>query len=310
MVESVEVAVPSGLLVNATHGRGRYSLESFTGTEGQLGIVTGLTFPLKSRPELCVHYVTNPKDIESAAHLLRDLASMDHPPLGIRLVSGKFPALLGDTRRSVGKHGPLLAVLFEGPQGDAARFDDVLRQVAGRSGTDIVRSGEARDFFEIQSTDLASRAGKAMVRSGEILIGLDRLTGFLATVERASRGEVLVDTQVVDRGLAMVMISYFADRSGLPEVVRDVPATVRTSLAAIGFGGRPYGLGIWNCPFAKKALGGRLKALRVIKNETDRLKILNPGKFFSLTTRSGLPVGEWAYRFGLRIFGRSLRKEV
>jgi hypothetical protein len=86
-------------------------------------------------------------------------------------------------------------------------------------------------------------------------------------------------------------------------VVRDVPLTVGTSLAALRCGGKPYGLGIWNSPFSKGILGRARKDLQAIKNDTDRLKILNPGKFFSLTTGTGLPIWAWSYKVGLRMIG-------
>ncbi len=300
-LESLEAAVPSGILVNAGHGRGRYSIESFTGTEGQLGIITGLTFSLKTRPERRAYYVVGPVPAEDGAKALRDLARRDDPPLGLRFLSGKFAALLGDVGSS-GGCGPTLALLFEGKESDVRGFGEHLKELAGRLGVDL-RSDGAHKVFETQFTDVAARPAKTVVRSGEVLIELDRLGGFIMALEGESGGEILMDIQVVDRGLALVMTCYLTDRHDLPPVVRDVPLTVRTSLAAIRHGGRPYGIGIWNSPFSKNILGKERKNLEVIKKDTDRLKILNPGKFFSLTTGSGLPVWGWTYRIGLHMIG-------
>jgi hypothetical protein len=100
--------------------------------------------------------------------------------------------------------------------------------------------------------------------------------------------------------LAVVMASYLLEGPGFPRVIRDVPATIGISQAAMDAGGRPYGFGLWNTPFAAKVLGNARKNLKAIKQETDRLNTLNPGKFFSLTMGSGLPVWSWVYGLGLR----------
>jgi FAD/FMN-containing dehydrogenase len=300
-LESLEVAAPSGLLVNAAHGGGRYSIESFTGTEGQLGIITGVTLSLKKRPQRRVHHVMGPVTAGDGVEALRGLAGLDDPPLGLRLMSGRFPQLAAGTGSKVGG-GALLAFLFEGDENGAAGFSRLLEGMAVRLGADIGSDEAAQRVFGKRFTDVAGEA-KTVVLSGEVLIGLDRLAEFTKILEGVGGQEMLVDTQVVDRRLALVVTSYLTDRGDLPGVVRDVPLTVRTSLAAIGVGGRPYGLGIWNSPFSKSVLGQERKHLEMIKNDTDRLRILNPGKFFSLTTGSGLPVWGWTYRIGLSMAG-------
>jgi hypothetical protein len=159
----------------------------------------------------------------------------------------------------------------------------------------------ARTIFETDVPGIAAKLDKALLLLGEILINLDVLPGFLGAIRKLASGEVLFDIQVVDRGLALVMLHGLDDAGGLPPVVRHVPATLRTSELALRFGGRPYGIGIWNTPLAGRVMGKGYCALKTIKRETDRLGILNPGKFFGLTTGSGLPVWGGAYRLGMRM---------
>jgi glycolate oxidase len=302
ILDSLEAAVPSGLLVTAGHGGGRYSIESFARTEGQMGIVTSLTFPLKRKPDLRAHYIIGPVALEAAQQGLRDLAGLDNPPFGLRLLAGGFPRILGPAR-STAEDGLLLVALFEGSETDAVRFEKRANEVSGRLCTEV-RGGEtARRVFETQFTEFAEDGVKTVVRSGEVLVGIDRLEGFLKPLVSESGGDLVLDCQVVGRDLVLVMACYIMDGRGLPPVIRDVPLTVRISLAALRCGGRPYGLGIWNSPFSKRVLGGEWKGLRAIKNDTDRLKILNPGKYFSLITAGGLPVWGLPYRIGLRMIG-------
>jgi hypothetical protein len=157
----------------------------------------------------------------------------------------------------------------------------------------------ARSAFDTGFAEAAYGLDRKVVLCGEVVVGLDRLEALIGLLKAPSDGRILVDTQVVDRGLALVSACYLVDEPGSPIVMRDVPATVRLSQASVRCGGRPYGIGIWNGPFANSILGKRRKSLQVIKSETDRLRTLNPGKFFSMTTSSGLPVWNWTYKIGL-----------
>jgi hypothetical protein len=74
---------------------------------------------------------------------------------------------------------------------------------------------------------------------------------------------------------------------------------------AAAAGGKPYGIGVWNTPLARRVFGQRYKDLKMIKKETDRIRILNPGKFFSLTTNAGWPVWGPSLRLMLRLAVRS-----
>ena len=83
-------------------------------------------------------------------------------------------------------------------------------------------------------------------------------------------------------------------------------ARVRGMVArGVGMGGVPYGVGLWNSPYIDVVLGSRKKELRRIKSEVDRLRIMNPGKFFHMTTRSGLRIPGWAMSAYFGIAGRS-----
>jgi FAD/FMN-containing dehydrogenase len=302
IVESLEVAVPSGLLVTAGHGRGRYCIESFTGTEGQLGVITALTFSLKVRPDRRAYYALGPVNPKDAVEALCDLAGLEDPPLGLRLLSGNIAALPGGSGSS-SPSGFVLSMLCEGRERDIGHFREHLGSLAVGMHADLRSDDDAQGLFESRFQDVAYERNKTLVRTGEVLIGLDRLAAFVGVLADEAGGETLVDVQVVDRGLALAVTCRLMDRCDSPRVIRDVPLTVETSLAAIRHGGRPHGLGIWNSPLAKHVLGKERKSLKAIKDETDRLNILNPGKFFSLTTGGGLPVWGLTYRIGLRMIG-------
>jgi FAD/FMN-containing dehydrogenase len=302
-VESMEVVVPSGILVRSDRGDGRYSIGSFSGTEGQLGIVTSLTFPVKTGPEMVSYRAAVGGRAGEGLELLERLCALDPPPVGNRLLVGS----LGRTWAGTGGlalKGPVVAALFEGSEAAVRKSDAGFTAAASGFGVEILGGEEAGGIFEMQATDPVVGTQESLVRCGEITIAVDRLTRFIAVLEKALGDRGLLDIRVVDRGLALVMVFAAAQRPQLPPVVRDVPATFRISQVALQLGGRPYGIGIWNTPLAGRALGRARKSLKVIKQETDRPMILNPGKFFKLTTSNGLPVWGWPYKLGLDLIRR------
>jgi FAD/FMN-containing dehydrogenase len=303
-VESLEVAVPSGILVNAGHGSGRYSIESLAGTEGQLGIVTRLTFPVVRKPGETAYRLVGIKTVGDGVELLKALSAFDPSPLGIRLVSSGFAGLLLGRQEEQGTgRRPVLATAFRGGEAEVRKFDEMLKRRVSGLGVEISGDEEARAAFETQMTQAETGVGKTIMRSGEVLVGLDVLAGLVGGLEKDAKGGMLWEAQVVARDRALAAVWRLVDAPGLPRVVRDVPMTVRVSERAVRSGGVPYGIGIWNTPFAGKAMGPARKELRVIKDETDRIKILNPGKFFEFTTSSGLPVWRPAYQAGMRLLG-------
>jgi FAD/FMN-containing dehydrogenase len=117
----------------------------------------------------------------------------------------------------------------------------------------------------------------------------------------AEARSLMCEYTLVERG--RVMLRAYSASEGAGRMRRDVPTTVKVVSLAAGLGGKPYGLGIWNSPHYRLVLGDYHKDFRVIKRETDRIGILNPGKFFRITTNHGVPVPGWLFSIGLRLAG-------
>jgi hypothetical protein len=259
---------------------------------------------VKRKDEVTYHSTVAFSRLEDGIEVLKRLSTMDPAPLGNRLILGNLRGAPGYAEASPVWRAPIVAALFEGSETAVRKFDTDLKAIASGLGLEVQSGDGARSAFETQFTDLAAGLNRTLVRSGEILIGLDSLPELLGILEGASEGGALIDVQVVDRGLALVMVCALAGGPGLPPVVRDVPVTVRISQAALGCGGRPYGIGIWNTPISGRVLGKARRVLKAIKHETDRPMILNPGKFFTLTAANGLPVWGWAFKLGLGLITR------
>lgn len=300
-VVSLEVGLPSGFLVKATGQEGRYSIPSFAGTEGQVGIVTAATISIIGLPEKRETFRVAPGDLAKGMDLFEDIRSLDSPPHSVDLLSAGAARLYGR-----GWEEPVLMVTGEGP---AAEVDGLARSIkgllAGR-GMDIETAGDAREAWAARLSNILDGTDESPFMSGGLLFSDDGMRRFvLYLIEKNENDpDLLFECRAVDRGRNLVTLGYRSKRQSLDPL--KAFARVRGFTAAgAGMGGVPYGVGLWNSPYIDVILGKRKKELRRVKSEVDRLRIMNPGKFFSMTTRSGLRVPGWAMRAYFGFAGRS-----
>jgi glycolate oxidase len=301
-VKSLEAAVPSGILIDAGEGNGRYSIRSFSGTEGQAGIVTGATFSVTDLPETrCSHliYVGRPED---GCGLLERFSGMEHPPHLVRMVDAGLAALLAPRWNLQDRGSAFVIVAGRGDAGRMKELDAAVKAEAVRAGLEVESLGEAGGPWDACFSHLDREGPQSITLAGEVIVGADRLAQLIGKLRPLTeKKNLMFEYTLVERGLVMVRVVSAGGRAG--RIGRDVSATVGIVSLAAGLGGRPYGLGIWNSPYCRLALGEYYRDFKVIKRETDRIGILNPGKFFRVTTNHGVPVPGWLLSIGLRLAG-------
>ncbi len=297
---ALQVGLPSGILVEATGAEGRYSIPTFAGTEGQIGIVTAATFTVKRAPDKRATYVLRLKKFSDGMPLYLKLAALESPPDSVDLLSRGAAMELGR-----GWDSPLLLVSETGSAADVMRLAGALKDMVGGSGREIDASLDVREVFKMRLSALRGRGGEVPFYSGSLLVGADRLAGLVSNITGGGgRPDLALECRAVDRGTTLLTVGCGAQPGSVSPL--QAFALIRSIVAAgAGMGGVPYGVGLWNSPYIDVILRGRIKELRRIKSEVDRLRIMNPGKFFSMTTRSGLRVPGWAMRAFLGLVGRS-----
>lgn len=300
-IVSLEVGLPSGFLVKATGQEGRYSIPSFAGTEGQVGIITGATFPVVKSPERIETFAILLKNFNDGIDLLEDIRRFESPPHSVELASSGSAGMYG--------RGWEEAVLMVTEEGDAAEVEGLARRLkdllAGR-GLEIQAQVDAGEVRAARFSCIIEDRGTRPYMSAGLLFSPDGMKRFvLYIIERnATDPDFLFECRAVDRDRNLVTFGYMAPPERLSPL--KALARVRAILAAgAGMGGVPYGVGLWNSPYIDIVMGKRKKELRRIKGEVDRLRIMNPGKFFSMTTRSGFRVPGWAMRAYFGLAGRS-----
>jgi glycolate oxidase len=307
-VVSLEVALPSGILVNASHGTGRYSMSSFTGVEGQIGVITRISLPVTEIPERRFAGLMRPSRGESAVDILSELAGLEPLPVWATLSSRGRSSQESETERRGVEAAPLLMIAYEGKTADVVRFDRKVKEVARRHGLEIEHGDHITQLWQDRFDSSRTDRTRTVCLAGEILIGTAGLASLIEDITQSlpKRRQAVYECHLVDRGRALLMVTYLIDERRPAGLVRDVLATARAASLGMKAGGMPYGIGLWNSAYSKSILGREYKRIKAIKREVDRLGILNPGKFFGLTTNAGLPVPGWVYKSIVRV-GRGFR---
>jgi FAD/FMN-containing dehydrogenase len=296
LIVSLEAALPSGFLVEATGSEGRYSIPTFAGTEGQVGIVTRVTMKVGRVPEKRAAYLVPLPGFEAGLPVFEGLASMEQAPMSVEVVNRAASRLYGP-----GRDADFLLATYEGATKEVEAFTHALQRLL-TAGLEADASVDVRRLREARFTSEKTAAGEGSLYSGALLFDGNGLRRFLAyALERGRRDESMtIECLAVARGRFLARVGFPAGPDGTARA--GAFWRLRNAVAqGARMGGVPYGAGLWNSPYIDVIVGDRKKELRRIKDEVDRLHAMNPGKFFSMTTSSGLPVPAWLMR---ALFGR------
>ncbi len=307
-IRSMEVAVPSGILLDAGEGDGRYSIRSFAGTERQAGIVTGMTFSVRDLPDKRCCHIFHLRKLEDGCGLIEFFSRMERPPHLVKMVDKNLAAASAARWNLGDRNVAFVVVAEEGSAGRIEEFAATVKAEAARAGMEIENLGEDNAPWDAYFSHMDPDGEQSIVLAGEALVGTGRLARFIDLMRPvADDRNLMCEYTLVRSGRVMIRAVRLQEgRHGL--LVRDVPATAKVVSLAAGLGGMPYGLGIWNSSHSRLALGDYHRNFKVIKRETDRIRILNLGKFFGMTTNSGIPVPGWLFSIGIRLAG-GLRAE-
>ena len=245
-------------------------------TEGQLGIIAGLTLRVRRRaPHRLVGLVL--PDLEAAQSYVAKLLDTGARPR-TAVLPGPSEELVEDT-----PHGEVLLL-------ECARGTDLPE--LDKPGAHNLAPALTAHLWRRRFFPMDNGMGPLFLASEALL----PLTGAAAFVERARKvarrfGVPLhAHCHTVRAGgdpELLVLLLFPADpRQGWHHLMLTPLAAVLTSMAA-GMGGRPYGVGIWNTPFAADHFGAaRYRELAERKRTLDPEGLLNPGKFFRVGTEA------------------------
>ncbi|MGQ9811253.1 MAG: FAD-binding oxidoreductase [bacterium] len=293
-IVSMQVAIPSGLVIDASKDGLRYSIRSFTGTEGQMGVVTLLRFKIRR--------ITQDKHtVFCLSGKLSSLIKVASQVLDSSNVQGAMTILSSGVCKmiSIDAVEDITLLIDLGDQTDStfeSLIDGFVREID--SSVRMIKL----DLSPMQMMIGGSLLAQGVELIGEVIINLKPAAAFInSVVERLSgKAEVLYFIHILSSDRCLVFFFRIAKPSLRGTLVRNPRETFRIVSQAISSGGRAYGVGVWNTFFSKITLGSDYRALKQVKRETDRLGLLNSGRFFGLRSGWGIPIPGFLLKAALK----------
>jgi FAD/FMN-containing dehydrogenase len=281
-IESIEVLFPSGELKCIHSDEEEFS--RFFGTEGQFGIIITATLKLRKKPKKSLPQLIYFEGYGDAFNFMTDMIKAGIKPYHIRYLDAAhleaINTLLGE---------------------DLFRVDDAVfvEFEEDEERTKFLVFAENRGILEEEYLSnylwherlfpMKQRSDKPTLLVSELVIPVERAVPYLNQVKRLAeryRVDVQVEAHLVEKDRALLIVTHQCDeRKPLPYLIHMtlIPALIKLGITV---GGVPYGVGIWNTPFITAQFDKKtLEIYRAYKKEVDPQNILNPNKFFAITTK-------------------------
>ncbi len=295
---SLRVAMPDGKVRDFEAGD--HEMGYFFSTEGQMGIIVKATLQVAQRPPHWYPFIVPFNKLSDAYDFVHRLAHhLAIRPEVIIVKHREFIRALktqSNGRMSIKDSNVVLVSFTDGEE--ANKFEAYLDEqgILPGDGESASYLWEER-FFPMS----IKRLGPSLL-ANEVILPLDQVVQYHEKI--TEWGQKLGVTfycisHLIDPGhvLLLAMLTtdhrkaiFYADLLLIPMMLR---------LAIQLYGGKPYGLGIWNTPFLRDLFPqNELKELIQYKKNVDPAGILNPGKFFGFSGNFG-PLQKTLFHSGI-----------
>ena len=278
LVEAIEIASPGKTRwVN----RADPDFMFFVGTEGQMGIITKVKLRVRESRR-SRSYLAFFNSFSDAVNFLTDLPqSLKTPPLHIacfdrcRLEHKNY--FLNGKITFRPKEG-VLVVLDDPSSGEA--LSDLAEKKAGKMADDCLASFVWNERY----FPLSLKHFYPSILGCEILLPVKNLDRYIAGTRKFGQNYGLslsTEATLISPNEAVVFTIFPSDRKKITHLFH---LFLIYSLTRIAFrhGGKPYGIGTWNLPLARKLFTQKEReGRRAFKKVADPLNIINPAKSFS-----------------------------
>ena len=301
-------------------------IDWFVAAEGTLGVVTEVELTVRPQPAVESHHLFAFDDPGSIGMSILSLARSEPRPFTLLFADAGYlrllalagfsvpvdlpgdpmgasglPSSAGPSPDHVGDGGPagpsVLLVSFQGEADEVRRGEDALTRLAGRE----LPSEVALEEWNARLYHLRAKRSGPSLLAAEQWLPLERLSGYIMAVARlGARHRLLIGSYglAVTPKLATVMTIYPADERRTVEYLAAIGFTKRLYDLGARYGGRPYGVGLWNSAYLPRLFSkGRLTELRRRKARLDPRGIMNPGKLY----RSPFPLWQPVFRPGAEL---------
>jgi len=256
------------------------------GSEGQLGVITGVTLtareiPRKSKPHLI--FFDEPKSALSFAYALA--SGPVHPAHIVYESAAKFSLI----NRALGQNrfpaSDAIIVSVENEESERL-FQDHLKSTGIKEEKEYL----ARYMWNERYFPMKLRKFGPGMLGSEVTVPLNLLSDVLSKATGLCRElglEPLFEVHFLSNGHGLLLCYYVTDQGNTIGYTLDALKSMLLTSMLIDSGAKPYSVGIWNHPFSNAEERVRVDRLRKAKAALDPNDVMNSGKYFSLSGRLG-----------------------
>ncbi|HZK44336.1 MAG TPA: FAD-binding oxidoreductase [Syntrophomonadaceae bacterium] len=281
LVEAAEIVLPNGEVITSTRN-GEYPLSWFLGKEGTVGIVTKVKFKIRKKPTHEVNLSVAFASIEKAAQAMTQLTNTSLKPYNIHFTDKDFYFMqeqIGFSPSILDRH--VITATYHEDTDVLNEVTEILKDIANKYDGVLLPQVVGDSEWDDRLYALRLKRGGPTMLAAEVILSLDELNSFYEEVKTLNQGTAVYGYSMGSDKMN-ILIQYYADDSKVLEYLFLLPKTQRIYNAALKFGGRPYGIGVWNSVYIKKAYSKEVLAERnAIKQKLDPSDLMNPGKYYS-----------------------------
>jgi glycolate dehydrogenase FAD-linked subunit len=273
-VDHLEIVLPAGRIERLDRNDTGFS--DLFDAEGQLGVITELTVAVEPAPRHENVQATVHPTVADAVQAAAELFKRGNQPRTV--------ILAGHTHEHPGLKGA--------PEGEILLVDHTAPPTRPRGRS--LSFAHAHKLWNRRFFPMDTPHGPVFLAS-EVILPADRVAPFIDEARRLSRryGAPLHSHShaVSYHGTPsfLVLVMFPADPGRKLHHLMLTPLAAALTSHGVKLGGRAYGIGVWNTPFAEARFGKRrFEALRKRKQQVDPDGLLNPGKFFRLGSSARL----------------------
>jgi len=295
-VMKLEVVLPTGEMIhsgsNAVKTSSGYDLcRLFTGSEGTLGVITGITLRLAPLPQYFTAVLVNFNSVEEATESIYEIISTGIVPAALEFLDKNVIKAINTYKSCELKEKPTLFMEFHGTNQAGLNEElSLIEEICTSNGSSLYEAGigkkERNRLWEARyaTFEAMKHANKGMeiiiIDTAVPLSKYSRMVEF-ARNEAASKGvRGYLFGHAGSGNLHMGLIKNPNDKAQA-KLGMDVNDAIVN--CAIDFGGTAtgeHGVGIGKRKFMMHEHGNSLEIMKKIKSAMDPNGIMNPGKIF------------------------------
>ncbi|WP_265518097.1 FAD-binding oxidoreductase [Nitratireductor luteus] len=300
-VLSVTAVMPDGRAVT-TARRARKSSAGYdltrlmVGSEGTLGVITGLTLRLYGIPQAISGGVCPFPTVEAACQAVIMTIQMGIPIARMELVNTLGMRALNAYSQLDYSESPCLFLEFHGTEAGVVEQAEMFGEIAGEfdgGPFDWAREAEKRQKLWKARHDaywamIALRPGTKALAT-DVCVPISRLAECIVETERDIAETGLVAPIVGHVGDGNFHVTVLMDVDDESEIERSEGFVSRLNMRALAMEGTctgEHGIGQGKMKYMELEHGAGVDYMRAIKQAIDPLNIMNPGKIFAMRCKS------------------------